>query len=117
MSVPWTTSAPGLRRRRTRWKPFSSTCSLLSTGWKGALTRTVAPFGWSIAQLLQPLTYDDEIFWVNAILGADEHAVGVVQDGWSVPVTSGADAVATCRLWAQRSDAVLASLDLDEAPR
>ncbi len=83
----------------------------------GALTRTVAPSGWSIAQLLQHLTYDDEIFWVNAILGADEDAIGLVQDGWSVPVTSGADAVAAYRSWAQRSDAVLASLDLDETPR
>ena len=83
----------------------------------GAMTRVVAPSGWSIAQLLQHLTYDDEIFWVNAILGADEEAIGLVQDGWSVPVTSGADAVSTYRTWAQRSDAVLASLDLDQAPR
>ena len=82
-----------------------------------ALTRVVAPSGWSIAQLLQHLTYDDEIFWVNAILGADDEAIGLVQDGWSVPVTSGADAVATYRRWAQRSDPVLASLDLDESPR
>ena len=65
------------------------------------LTRKVAPTGWSIAQLLQHLTYDDEIFWVNAILGADEEAIALVQDGWAVPVTSGADAVTTYRRWAR----------------
>lgn len=80
------------------------------------LTRAVAPSGWSMAQLLQHLTYDDEIFWVSAILGADEEAIGLVQDGWAVPVTSGADAVATYRHWAERSDAVLAEVDLDAAP-
>lgn len=81
------------------------------------LTRAVAPSGWSMAQLLQHLTYDDEIFWVSAILGADEEAIGLVQDGWAVPVTTGADAVATYRRWAERSDAVLAEVDLDAAPR
>ncbi len=81
------------------------------------LTRAVAPSGWSMAQLLQHLTYDDEIFWVNAILGADDDAIGLVQDGWSVPVTSGADAVAAYQRWAERSNAVLAEVDLDAAPR
>lgn len=81
------------------------------------LTRKAVPTGWSMAQLLQHLTYDDEIFWVNAILGADEEAIALVQDGWAVPVTSGADAVTAYRRWAERSDAVLASTDLDAKPR
>ncbi len=81
------------------------------------LTRAVASSGWSMAQLLQHLTYDDEIFWVSAILGGDREAIGLVRDGWSVPVTSGAEAVATYRSWAERSDALLASVDLDAPPR
>lgn len=30
---------------------------------EGNLIRAVAPSGWSIAQLLNHLTYDDEVFW------------------------------------------------------
>lgn len=81
------------------------------------LTRAVAPSGWSIAQMLNHLTYDDEIFWGCAILGGDEEAIGLVQDGWKVPVTSGADAVEQYRRWRRCSDAVLAEVDLDAAPR
>ena len=81
------------------------------------LTRPVAPSGWSIAQLLNHLTYDDEIFWVGAILGGDEESIGLVQDGWQVPVTSGAASIAAYRDRGGRSDVVLAALDLDEAPR
>ena len=81
------------------------------------LTRAVAPSGWSIAQLLNHLTYDDEIFWVGAIVGGDEDAIGLIQDGWKVPVTSGADAAAQYRRWRERSDAVLAEVDLEASPR
>lgn len=38
------------------------------------LTRAVAPSGWSMAQLLNHLAYDDEIFWGCAIVGGDEEA-------------------------------------------
>lgn len=81
------------------------------------LTRPVAPSGWSIAQLLHHLTHDDEVFWVGAILGADEECIGLLQDGWKVPVTTGADAVALYRRWSRRSDTVLATVDLDAPPR
>lgn len=81
------------------------------------LTRVVAPSGWSIAQLLHHLTYDDEIFWAGAILGGDRECIALLQDGWSVPVVSGADAVARYRHWTRRSAAVLADVDLDSAPR
>ena len=82
-----------------------------------ALTREVAPSGWSIANLLGHLAYDDEIFWGAAILGGDEEAIGLVQDGWQVPVTRGADAIATYRRWTMRVDDLLADLDLDSAPK
>ncbi len=81
------------------------------------LTAPVAPSGWSIAQLLNHLSYDDEIFWVGAILGGDEECISLIQDGWAVPVTSGAEAIAQYRHWRRRSDAVLAEVDLDAAPR
>lgn len=81
------------------------------------LTRAVAPSGWSIAQMLHHLTYDDEIFWAGAILGGDEECIGLIQDGWDVPVTTGADAIALYSRWRRRSDAVLAEADLDAPPR
>jgi len=81
------------------------------------LTRPAAPSGWSIAQLLTHLTYDDEIFWAGAVLGGDPECIGLLQDGWKVPVASGADAVAQYDRWRRRSDAVLADVDLDGPPR
>lgn len=81
------------------------------------LTRAVAPSGWSMAQLLNHLTYDDEIFWAGAIVGGDHECIALIQDGWKVAVTSGAEAVAQYRRWRGRSDALLAEVDLDAAPR
>ncbi len=81
------------------------------------LTRAAAPSGCSIAQLLNHLTYGDEIFWACAIVGGDEEGIGLIQDGWKVPVTSGADAVEQYRRWGRCSDVVLTEVDLDAAPR
>lgn len=81
------------------------------------LTQAVAPSGWSIAQLLNHLTYDDEIFWGSAVIGADEEAIGLIRDGWKVPVTTGVEAVERYRHWSRRADAVLAEADLDARPR
>ena len=81
------------------------------------LTRVVAPSGWTIAALLNHLTYDDEIFWIGAVVGGDEETIGLIQDGWRAPVVSGADAVERYRTWAARSDVVLADVDLDAPPR
>ncbi len=81
------------------------------------LTRAVASSGWSIAQLLNHLAYDDEIFWGCAIVGGDEEAIGLIQDGWKVAVTSGDQAVERYRHWSRRADAVLAEVDLNGPPR
>lgn len=80
------------------------------------LTRPLTPSGWSVAQLLHHLTYDDEIFWLGAVVGGDEACVALVQDGWRVPVTSGADALATYGRWTARSRDLLADVDLDAPP-
>lgn len=81
------------------------------------LTRPAAPSGWSVAQLLNHLTYDDEILWGGAIVGGDEECIEQIQDGWQVSVTSGAEAVARYRHWRRRSDSLLVAVDLDAAPR
>ncbi len=80
------------------------------------LTSVVAPSGWSMARMLNHLTYDDEIFWVGAILGGDQEAIGLIQDGWKVPVSSGAAAAAAYRRWCGRNDALLTDVDLDAPP-
>lgn len=81
------------------------------------LTRSVVPSGWSAAQLLNHLTFDDEIFWGCAILGGDEEAIGLIQNGWAVPITSGAECLDRYRVWSQRADAVIANVDLDAPPK
>ncbi|WP_123915313.1 DUF664 domain-containing protein [Georgenia muralis] len=80
------------------------------------LTRTVMPSGWSIAQMLNHLTYDVEIFWAGAIVGGDTECIGLVQDGWKAQVTTGAAAVEQYRRRRGRRDAVLAEADLDASP-
>ncbi len=83
---------------------------------EGDLTRVIALSGWSIAQLLNHLVYDDEIFWGCAIVGGDEEAIGLIQDGWTSPVTSGEEAVERYRHWSRRADVVLGEVDLDGPP-
>jgi hypothetical protein len=69
-----------------------------------------------MAKLLNHLAHDDEILWTGAIVGGDEECIGLVQDGWQVPVTSGEGVVAQYRRWRWRSDAVLAEVDLEGGP-
>ena len=80
------------------------------------LTSVHAPVGWSISQLLNHLTFDDEIFWVQAVVGGDSAAIARVQDGWRVPVTHGAAAVEGYRSAVGRSREVLAGVDLGASP-
>ena len=81
------------------------------------LTSVHAPVGWSISQLLNHLTFDDEIFWGGAILGADQECIALVTDGWKMPVTTGADAIAHYRRWSSHSTRLLQGVDLDSPPR
>lgn len=91
-----------------------ATCEGLS---EEDLVRTVVPSGWSMASMLNHLTFDDEIFWGCAILGGDEEAVALVQDGWAVPVSSGAESLERYAVWAARTDEILRTADLDAPPR
>lgn len=81
------------------------------------LTRIVAPSGWTVAQLLNHLTYDGEIFWAGAVAGGSAECIDLIQDGWSVTVGTGAEAVARYRRWTGHTDGLLAEVDLDAAPR
>ena len=81
------------------------------------LTSVHAPVGWSISQLLDHLTFDDEIFWGGAIVGGDPQCIALVRDGWQVPVTTGADAIAAYRRWSRHSTDLLQAVDLDAPPR
>lgn len=80
------------------------------------LTRAVAPSGWSIVSLLTHLTYDDEIFWIQAILGGDPDAIDRIQDGWRASVIDPQEAILGYRLATQASTRVLADADLDSPP-
>ncbi|WP_114855270.1 DUF664 domain-containing protein [Brachybacterium sp. YJGR34] len=75
------------------------------------------PSGWSIAQLLGHLTYDDEMFWIGAVLGAEPRAISGLRDGWSHEPATGHEAVARYRAEIERSDEVLARCDLSAPPR
>lgn len=81
------------------------------------LTSVVAPSGWSIAQLLNHLVFDVEIFWGCAIIGGDDEAIACIRDGWKAALTSGARSIEQYAYWTDRVDSVLADTDLDEPPR
>ncbi|MFC7458710.1 DUF664 domain-containing protein [Brachybacterium sp. GCM10030267] len=75
------------------------------------------PSGWSITQLLGHLTFDDERFWISAVLDAQPRAIEGLCDGWRDGPASGRDAISRYREEIERSDEVLARVDLAEPPR
>lgn len=82
------------------------------------LQQVVAPSGWTISRLLTHLAYDDEMFWIGAVLGGETRAIEGLRDGWSAPVAaSGADAIALYRSEIDRSNEIVTGLDLGAAPR
>lgn len=78
--------------------------------------RVMVPSGWPITRLITHLTFDDEMFWISAVIGADPRAIASLRDGWAPQPMSGAEAVAAYRHEIAASDAILASADLDSAP-
>lgn len=81
------------------------------------LTSVHAPVGWSISQLLNHLTFDDEIFWGGAILGGDQECIALITDGWKQPATPGAEAIARYRRWSSHTTDLLQGVDLNSPPR
>ena len=81
------------------------------------LDRVVARSGWTPRTMVSHLLHDDEIFWLRAVLGADESAIAQLQDGWTAPALSGPELRAEYRRQAALGDEVLARTDLDAPPR
>lgn len=81
------------------------------------MRRTLIPSGWTLTQLLNHLAFDDEMFWISAVLGGDDRAIAGLHNGWSSGPMSGTEAVSIYKREITRSDAVLAEFDLDlDAP-
>lgn len=81
------------------------------------MSRCVAPSGWTMTTLLNHLAFDDEMFWIAAVLGGDATAIAALHDGWVSEPMTGAEAVAVYRRHIAHSDEVLAAADLDAPPR
>lgn len=82
-----------------------------------AMHQAIAPSGWTITRLLNHLAFDNEMFWISAVLGGDAGAIGALHDGWASTPMTGAEAIAAYQREITRSDEVLADTDLDAPPR
>lgn len=82
-----------------------------------AMHRVMVPSGWTIVRLLNHLAFDDEMFWISAVLGGDRQAIGALHDGWASDPMTGAEAIEAYRREIGRSDNILAGIDLDAPPR
>ena len=78
--------------------------------------RAIVPSGWTIARLLNHLTFDDEMFWISAVLGGDARAIAALHNGWASVAMTGAEAIDSYERETARSDEVLNSVDLDSPP-
>jgi hypothetical protein len=41
----------------------------------------LVPSGWTITRLLDHLAFDDEMFWISAVLGGDPEAIAALHNG------------------------------------
>lgn len=78
--------------------------------------RSVVPSGWTITRLLNHLTFDDEMFWISAVLDGDRRAIEDLHDGWTSDPMTGAEAISIYKRQIARSDEVLARVNLDAPP-
>lgn len=81
-----------------------------------AMHCAVVPSGWTITGLLNHLAFDDEMFWISAVLGGDPRAIGALHNGWDSGPMTGAQAIDLYKREIARSDEVLARVDLDAPP-
>jgi uncharacterized damage-inducible protein DinB len=80
------------------------------------MRRTMVPSGWTMTQMLNHLAYDDEMFWISAVLGGDPGAIAALHNGWKSEHMTGAEALDIYTREIARSDEVLARADLDARP-
>lgn len=81
------------------------------------MDRALVPSGWTPTQLLNHLAFDDEMFWISAVLGGDNRAIAGLHDGWASTPMTGAEAITIYRREIARSDEILAGIDLAAPPR
>lgn len=66
-----------------------------------------------MVRLLNHLAFDDEMFWISAVLGGDEQAIGALRDGWASDPMTGSAAIEAYERKIGRSDKILSGIDLD----
>ena len=82
-----------------------------------SMCRTIVPSGWTMTQLLNHLAFDDEMFWISAVLGGNDRAIAELHNGWASTPMTGTEAITTYQHEIARSDEILARTDLDAPPR
>ncbi len=84
---------------------------------EAAMSRAIVPSGWTTTQLLNHLAFDDEMFWISAVLGGDTKAIAALHNGWASEPMTGVEAANIYEREIARSNEVLAKVDLDAPPR
>jgi hypothetical protein len=69
-----------------------------------------------MTQMLNHLAYDNEMFWISAVLGGDARAIAALHNGWKSRPMTGAEALDIYTREITRSEEVLAGVDLDARP-
>ena len=82
-----------------------------------AMQRSLVPSGWTITRLLNHLAFDDEMFWISAVLGGEARAIDALHDGWTSDSMTGAEAIAIYQREVDNSNRILEDADLDAPPR
>lgn len=80
------------------------------------LDRVVARSGWTPRSMVSHLLHDVEIFWLRAVLGADESAIDRLRGGWTAPPLPGPELRAAYRRETALGDEILARTDLEAPP-
>ncbi|KNH21881.1 hypothetical protein ACU18_01990 [Arthrobacter sp. ZBG10] len=81
------------------------------------MRQALVPSGWTMTQLLNHLAFDDEMFWISAVLGGDDRAIAALHNGWASEPMTGPEAVTIYKREIARSEEILAAVDLDAPPR
>lgn len=82
-----------------------------------AMGRSLVPSGWTMTRMLNHLAFDDELFWISAVLGGKTRAIAALHNGWASEPMTGAEAIKMYQHEIAASDEVLARTDLNEPPR
>lgn len=82
-----------------------------------AMRHSQVPSGWTMTRMLNHLAFDDEMFWIAAVIGGDDRAIAALHDGWTSEPMTGAEAISIYRQAIVTSDEVLARTDLDAPVR